>query len=104
MSRNSHDGARPIGGENIVRHPDGNFLPVDRIHHEGTEGGASFGFRKFRALKVGLRSAFLTIFFDRFLMGRGSQGRNQRVFGSQNDVGRTEKSIGACGVDSDFLS
>ena len=31
---NSHDSPRPNGGEDVVRHPDGDFLSIHRIDDE----------------------------------------------------------------------
>jgi hypothetical protein len=101
VSRNSHHGTRPVGGEHVVGDPDRNLFTGYGVGRKGT--------RKSSALFVSLGqpSAFASphgLFDVGFDLGalRGSRDLfDERVLRRENHVGRPEERVGAGREDFD---
>ena len=103
MGGHRHDGSGAVGGQNIVGHPDGDFLSIHRIDRKRSQGDSGLGFGEFGAFQVGFCRAFPSVCLHRRSLGSGGYGVDQGMFGSQHHIGGPEEGVGASGIDRDLF-
>ena len=94
MCRNSHDCTCAITCENIIRDPDGDFFPVDRIYGIGAGEDTCLFLVQFRAFQIGFGC---TGFLVRFFLLRCGDFIHKGMFRGQNTIGCAKQCVTAGG-------
>ena len=93
VRRHRHDGARAVAPQHVVRHPDRDFLSVDRIDRVGAGEDAGLLLGQFGALKVALAGGGDAVRRHGLgLLGRRDL-RHQRMLRREDHVGRAEQRV-----------
>ena len=99
-----HDGAGPVGGQHVVRDPDGDPLAVDRVDRLRADRHPGLLALGRQALDLGLPAGLVDVGVDVGLaVGRG-QLLDQRMLGRQDHEGRPEQRVRPCREDADLVT
>ena len=101
MARNSHDGARSVADQDVVRDPDRDLLLINWIDGVSTRENPSFLFGQVSAFEIGFSGDLLPVFNYLRPLSRSCHPIDQRMFRRQHDVSRAEKRVRAGGKNRD---
>ena len=104
VPRHGHDGPGAVGGQHVVRDPNGDLLAIHRV--DGIRPGehAGLGLGQLGAVEVALACRSFLIVLHRLLLFRRGDAGHQRMLWGQHHVGGTEERVGPSRIHRDATS